>query len=116
MHALVPLALLIGLQGLDVLVHAAAGQLEAIRVASNAIISVGAISSALGLMRARIAIYFLGLIYLALNLVFLVQNGVINPATDALRLPLIGFVILSLLLLAWMTRRLMVFSPKSPPV
>ncbi len=104
-RALTLLACLIGLQGLDILLHVAAGQLEPIRLASNAVICIGAAAFVFASTSSRLAIYVAGLVYLALNAAFLFQNGLINPATNGLRLPLFGFVAVSLFLLSWLARR-----------
>ena len=102
----IPLLLLIGLQGLDVALHAATGQLETMRIASNAILCLGAITAAFAAMRVANVIVATGLIYLTLNVAFLAQHGFVNAATGAPRLPLFIFVGGSLLLLTWLWRRL----------
>ena len=102
-----PLVLLIVLQGLDILLHVATDQVEPIRIASNVIIGSGAVLALPGpLSRATSLILVSGGIHLVLNLVFLAQYGLVNPTSGGVRLPLFGFVIASLALLAWFWRRL----------
>ena len=45
-------------------------------------------------------------VYLAMNILFLVQFGLVNPNTGGLRVPLFVFVFGSLALAAWQLRRL----------
>ncbi|MEL6187751.1 MAG: hypothetical protein AAFU79_24275 [Myxococcota bacterium] len=71
---------------------------------SNVIISLGAVASVLLVGRAGPTAVIASLLYLSLNLVFLAQNGLVNPTTNGLRISLFGFVMVSLLLLAWLRR------------
>lgn len=103
--AVIPTLLLLGLQALDITLHIATDQFEPIRILSNVIISGGVIWMALSERNARSIAIVSGALYLLLNLVFLIQNGIINPATDGLRLPLFAFVIFTLLLLVWCLKR-----------
>ena len=106
-RAFLPLLLLIGLQGLDVLLHFVTGQVEMIRIASNIIVASGAIVAALLPARiSRLVLIMETVAYLALNLVFLAMNGWINPETGSPRLPLIIFVVGTLTLAIWLGRRL----------
>lgn len=103
---LLPLGLLGAWQLLDVAVHVATGQVEPLRIASNVIILVGAFAAArLAPPQADRMLFAAGGIYVALNVLFVAQYGLINPATDALRIPLIGFVLASLVLLTWQRAR-----------
>ena len=105
-RVLLPLLLLGGLQALDILLHALTGGVEPVRLASNIIIGLGAIAAVFAPPQRAVALLFSGgVIYLVLNLAFLVQHGLVNPATDAFRSPLFGFVAGSLLLAAWLARR-----------
>ena len=106
-RAFVPLLLLIGLQGLDVLLHVVTGQVEMIRIASNIIIASGAIVAALLPARiSRLVLIMETAAYLALNIVFLAMNGWINPETGSPRLPLIIFIAGTLVLAVLLGRRL----------
>ncbi|MEW9918647.1 hypothetical protein AB2B41_03475 [Marimonas sp. MJW-29] len=100
------LFLLLGLQGLDVLVHVATGQFEPLRVASNSVIAIGAILFTSATRGRTTVALGAGLAYIALNALFLVQHGIVNPDTGAVRLPLFGFVLGSLVLLVWLVQRL----------
>lgn len=104
--AMVPLGLLIGLQVIDVSVHVATGQVEVLRILANLVIGLGAVVSVRGAGAVGVMLVGSGLVYLLLNLVFLAQNGVVNPQTGSLRLPLFVFVVGSLLLLGWISRKL----------
>ena len=97
------LGLLIVAQLLDVLVHVAVGQLEPVRMLANAFLVGGATDAVVGSRRA-LALGLGGLLYLLLNLWFVWQEGLINPATESLRLPLVAFVGVSLGLTLWMSR------------
>ncbi|MEL6168919.1 MAG: hypothetical protein AAFR35_09525 [Pseudomonadota bacterium] len=101
-----PMILLIAVQGLDLALHAATGGIEPIRAISNTIIVSGAIAAVLVPFRSGPLIFITGLVYLALNLLFLSQHGLTNPDTNAPRLPLVIFVIGSLVLLVRLRRRL----------
>lgn len=104
---LIPLALLIALQVLDLVVHVATMQIEPLRIASNGVISIGAIAGALvSGSRARSTFFLAAGLYLMLNLLFLAQHGLVNPSTDGLRLALFVFVAGSLGLTYWLQRRL----------
>lgn len=100
----VPVVFLLLLQGLDIALHAATGQVEPMRVTSNGVIALGAIASIVASNVSKSILLVAGLAYLLLNAVFLLQHGVINPQTEALRVPLFGFMVLSLVLVLWMTR------------
>lgn len=104
-RVLIALAALIGLQALDVILHIATGQFEPIRILSNAVLVAGAVAGVVVTPRSTPLLVVAGGLYLALNAVFVLQHGLVNPATDALRLPLFVFVAGSLVLAAWLGRR-----------
>ena len=100
--AFLPLALLLCIQGFDMALHAALDQVEPMRLVANVIIG---ISGFLAIAFTRLVGLGGGLIDLMLNVVFLIQNGVINPVTESLRLPLFGFVVVSLVLMLMLRGR-----------
>ncbi len=100
------LILLIGLQVVDVALHIAAGHVEPLRVAASAVLVLGAVVAWQVAASQRTAVALGALVYLALNTWFLVQNGITNPDSGALRVPLFGFVALSLALLYWLHLKL----------
>lgn len=106
MLGLLPLILQLALQTLDVVVHAATDQLEPLRVASNVLLGLAASVAARSSRFAGPILLSASGAYLAMNVLFLFQYGVINPNTDALRAPLFGFVIGSLVLGGWQWRRI----------
>ena len=96
--------LLIVLQGTDVALHIATDQFEPIRIiASAALCIVGAVIVWRPTVRSVGAVLG-GLIYSSLNFFFLLENGVINPNTDALRIPLFVFIVGSIALLVLLAR------------
>lgn len=99
--------LLLALQGLDVALHIATDQFEPIRFVSNLIVAGGAILILVAARQSRIVGLVTGASYFLLNLVFLAQNGMTNPGTGALRVPLFGFVFFSVLLLVLCVMRAM---------
>lgn len=99
MQKYLPFVLLICLQVVDVVLHLTTGQVEPLRLLSNALIAFDAYHAVFADWYTRMFTYLSGLAYLVLNMVFLFQNGVINPDTGELRLPLFGFVVVSLCLL-----------------
>ena len=105
MRTRVPLALLIGLQALDVFLHVITDQFEVIRVASNVIIGVGALSAIVMSERSEVVILSATVAYLVLNIVFVFHNGAFNPASGAPRVPLFAFVMGSLFLANWLRIR-----------
>jgi len=90
---------------MDLLVHFAADQIEPLRISSNVIVTFAALWAVTGAAHSRIVVALAGTLYVALNALFLVQSGLINPATNAMRIPLFGFVGASLLLVSWLERR-----------
>lgn len=103
-NASVALGLVIAVQVIDVAVHVAVDQLEPVRVLSNTLLT-GAATLAHVFPTRRAAWLAAGsAVYLALNLWFLADEGLVNPVTDRLRLPLFGFVGISLGLVAWQAR------------
>ncbi|MEO1677286.1 MAG: hypothetical protein AAFU80_03915 [Pseudomonadota bacterium] len=107
LRTIAPLVVLALVQGLDVFVHVVTGQIEPIRIASNLILIVGAGAAVLVPTRSGVLLLLAGTIYLVLNGAFVAQHGLINPTTGALRAPLFGFVVASLLLATWLRRRLL---------
>ena len=103
--AILPTILLLAVQGLDVGVHIATDQFELIRTVSSLIAATGAILTLLMTRHARSIGLAAGVGYLLLNTIFLVQHGLTNPATDALRIPLFGFIALTLIFLVWCVMR-----------
>ena len=96
---------LIALQMLDVAVHVATGQVEPLRLLSNLVIGAGASAWVfVPALRGPTLLWASGAVYLGLNGLFLAREGLVNPTTEALRIPLFAFVLLSLLLLAWLRR------------
>ena len=106
-QTLIPVILLLALQGVDLILHAATGGIEPIRAVSNGIISVGAIVALFAFGLNRQAILLAAIVYVALNLAFLAQHGLVNPSTGSPRIPLFGFVVGSLALIAWLRRRIL---------
>ena len=99
---LIVLILLLGWQALDIAVHVATGQVELQRIAGSLVISAGAL---IFYLSNRDLLVLSGAVYLALNVAFLAQHGLVNPASGALRVPLFVFVLVSLGLLLWLRRR-----------
>lgn len=97
--------LLAGWQALDVAVHVATDQIEPIRILSNLLI-LTSVGTARRLPSARhLVLLGGGFAYLALNLVFVAQHGLVNPDTGQMRGALFAFVIVSLGLLWLLARR-----------
>ncbi|MGA0236042.1 MAG: hypothetical protein ACO3NE_10680 [Alphaproteobacteria bacterium] len=91
--------LVVMVQLLDMAVHVFSNQAEPSRIASNLILAAGVLFA--GRMdggRSQLILILSILVYAVLNLVFLVQNGMVNTATGSARIPLFGFVIVSLVL------------------
>lgn len=99
---LIVLILLLGWQALDIAVHVATGQVEMQRIAGSVVISAGAL---IFFFSSRDFLVLSGAVYLALNVAFLAQHGLVNPASGALRVPLFVFVLVSLGLLYWLHRQ-----------
>ena len=90
----------------DIAIHAATNQLEPLRIASNLIILLWLALVISGRISARFWQLAAGSIgaYLLLNGIFLVLEGVTNPAQDdALRVMLFLLVFLTVALSAWLT-------------
>ena len=100
-----PLILQLVLQALDIVLHAATNQLEPLRVASNILLGLAAIVAARSSRFARPILLGASGAYLALNVLFLFQYGLVNPNTGGVRYPLFAFVSGSLALAAWQWRR-----------
>jgi len=97
---------LVLVQIMDVVIHAATNQLEPIRVTANVIILLWLVA----INSDRSKAYFLPLsigsigAYLVLNLIFLVREGLTNPAQgNEPRVMLFLLVILTLILSTWLT-------------
>lgn len=85
-------------QLIDIAVHLGTDQIEPVRLASNALI-VGWLVWTLIVRAPSLAGWIVILGYVALNTLFLAVNGLTNPQMDdALRIPLFGFVGVSVLL------------------
>lgn len=96
--------LLLLVQTLDVAVHVAAEQVEPVRILSNCLlVGFGGLALAVD-SRRQTLLWFGATLYLLLNLLFLGDHGIVNPRTDSLRIPLFGFVVVSLGLTAWLSR------------
>lgn len=79
---------LMAVQAVDIAAHVATGQIEPLRLASNAVLLAWALAVGLGRAPGWTTLASL-IIYALLNGGFLVLNGVTNPdMDDALRLPL----------------------------
>jgi len=98
---ILPMLIVFAAQIADILLHIASNQFEPIRFASNLVAAFGAIAMWLVARHARTAGLIAGAMYLLLNAVFIAQNGVSNPITNTLRLPLFGFMAVTLILLFW---------------
>ncbi|NUM44824.1 MAG: hypothetical protein HUU38_08950 [Anaerolineales bacterium] len=95
------------LQIVDLLLHAATGQLEPLRVTSNLIILLWLVLGAFGKLKTRRAALLATGSYLALNLLFLALNGVTNPAQGGeLRITLFVLVALSTVLAGFLAYRI----------
>jgi hypothetical protein len=103
--AILQIVLAFAVQALDVALHVATDQFELIRAASNLVAVCGATGIFFTSKHARSAWLLASASYLLLNAIFIAQNGVINPVTGDLRLPLIGFVIVTLIVLYWSWQR-----------
>lgn len=105
MIATLPIILVCAFQGVDIALHVATGQFEVIRLASNIIAVFGAMAVHVASKRALSAVLVSGAGYILFNAVFLAQNGLTNPSTGNLRLPLFAFVFITLFLYFWSWRR-----------
>lgn len=92
---------LLAVQILDVVVHVAAGEVEALRIASSVTLALVAITGffPIPIFFRRWTVFGAGISYAVLNVVFVIAYGVVNPTSGSLRLPLVGFVVVSLVLL-----------------
>ena len=92
-------AAVIVVQALDVLIHAASGMLEPLRVSANVMLGVGAwmiLGSPAGAKGVGVAN---GFAFLVLNGVFVAVHGMTNPVTGNLRVPMVVLVVGSLMAL-----------------
>ena len=99
--AVVLLVALAGVQLIDIAFHLATGHVEVLRIVASAVIVVGAVVATTGVAPlaapARWAIMgTAAAIYLLLNVVFLVDAGLVNPTSGAPRIPLFVFVAMTL--------------------
>jgi hypothetical protein len=86
-------------QTLDVLIHAASGMLEPLRVSANVMLVLGAwmiLGSPAGAKGVGVAN---GFAFLVLNGVFVAVHGMTNPVTGNLRVPMVVLVVGSLVAL-----------------
>lgn len=100
------MALLIGLQRVDVFLHVATGQVEPIRIAASVVVTLAVLAAVFALSRPTLVLVASGLVYAAFNTLFFAGSGLTNPETESLRVPLFGFVVLTLIFLAWIGQRL----------
>ncbi len=98
---MLPIFLLFALQAIDIGLHVATDQFELIRTVSSLIAAGGALLMLLFARRAPAVGIIAGAGYLLLNGIFLAQNGLTNPATETLRVPLFGFIALTVILMIW---------------
>ena len=87
-------------QTLDVVIHAASGMFEPLRVTANAMLVVGAwmiLGSPAGAKGVGVAN---GFAFLVLNGVFVAVHGMTNPVTGNVRVPMVVLVVGSLAALA----------------
>lgn len=108
-----PFALLVAVQILDIAIHVVADQVEPIRIVSNAVIVAGGMIGLWLRTRSGLALAGATAMYLALNLVFLANEGPINPMTGTTRIPLFLLVLASLALVSWLRQRLAASSPSA---
>ena len=90
----------------DGVIHAAANQLEPIRVAANVIILLWLVTINFGRFKANFLPISFGSIgaYLVLNLIFLAREGLTNPAQDnEPRVMLLLLLVLTLIFSTWLT-------------
>lgn len=87
---------LVGVQLIDAVVHLATGQVEVIRLIASAVIVIAAVVANAVPVGRRSVMAIGAAIYLALNVVFLVDAGAVNSVTGAPRIAMIVFVVLSL--------------------
>jgi hypothetical protein len=98
-------ALLAFVQVADIVIHAATGQLEPIRVASNLIVLALLAASILG-KPSRAWTLAAGAAYLGLNLLFLAQHSITNAARGGqLRVTLVVLVLATVGLLGMLLRK-----------
>ena len=93
-------AALVLIQSVDVAVHLIAGMLETLRISASVMLVVGAwmiLTSPNGAPSVGVANAFA---FLVLNGVFVAVQGITNPQTGNLRLPMMLFVVASLVTLA----------------
>ncbi|MEO0643274.1 MAG: hypothetical protein AAFY47_07650 [Pseudomonadota bacterium] len=105
-----PFALLVAVQILDIAIHLVADQMEPIRIASNTVAVVGGMIALWLRSCAGLALAAAAAIYLALNLVFLANAGLINPVTGTPRILLFVLVLASLALVGWLRQRVVASS------
>ncbi|GEM_PF-700984 len=100
-------ALIAFVQVFDIVIHVATNQIEPIRIASNVVIFVWlglVVSGRLDHMVWRVASGFVG-VYVLLNALFLVEEGLINPTNGQFRTVLFVLVGVTVALGVWLTNK-----------
>lgn len=95
-------------QVFDIVIHVGTNQIEPIRIASNVFIFVWlgiVVSGRLNHMAWRMASGFVG-VYVLLNALFLVEEGLINPTNGQFRTMLFVLVGVTLVLSIWLTTKI----------
>ena len=103
---------IIGVQILDVVVHVISDMLEPTRVVSNMIILFGFASVYSKQDSPNSTAKISTSIYVILNLIFVIFNGLVNPETDKLRIPLFFFVGITSVC-AWLITRTSAHNPNN---
>lgn len=93
--------IIIAIQILDILVHLLTNQFELIRVISNTVVILWVIILQLNLHKIVLNLLttIMISIYIILNGLFLLANGIYNPNNQSLRIPLLLFVLSSVILI-----------------
>lgn len=96
---------LLAVQAFDIAIHVGTGQVEPIRILSNAVLGLWAVWCWVGRPPTRAGLVAVAL-YLGLNAVFLARNGLTNPhQADAPRVTLFVLVAISTALALWLKTR-----------
>lgn len=92
---------LIFIQLLDILLHSLTNQFEMIRVISNCIVIGWVLILSVSINKAVLKLFTTVSfsIYIILNGLFVFENGIVNPITQTVRLPLLVFVLMTVLLM-----------------
>ena len=83
---------LVAVQVVDIALHAATGQLEMMRVIASLVLAAGAYWSVHNPKQAWLTLTVCNAVYAVLNVIFVSQNGAVNPDTDSTRIALLLFV------------------------